>query len=292
MIKIVLTSFVATSLFAFKIDSYKPIKGCTNINGNEFRVLREIKIKNKKMFLSVNTSSLNTKYLQNIGVLNKCNPKSRYKTILNYATTPPYPLENDGLTHGSKGLYLTTDLCPSSKSGFEDRLYKNLIKTFPKPVPVTLFITKRWINKHKKEFEQFKTWQKENLLNISWGNHTAKHIYHPKAKLKHNFILSPEENLPKDILDLKTTLIENGVKPSIFFRFPGLISDKKSVQIVKNLGLIPIGSNAWLAKGQKPKNGSIILVHGNKNEPIGIDIFLKLLKNGKIRELDDIKNIR
>ena len=41
--------------------------------------------------------------------------------------------------------------------------------------------------------------------------------------------------------------------------------------------LIPLGANAWIAKSQKPQNGSIILVHGNKNEPQGIKMFLEQL---------------
>jgi len=105
------------------------------------------------------------------------------------------------------------------------------------------------------------------------------HIYHPKAPLTHNFVLSPEENLTKDILDLEITLLKNGITPSPFFRFPGLVSNAKSVHIVKSLNLIPIGSNTWLAKGEKIKNGSIILVHGNKNEPKGVDMLLKLINN-------------
>ncbi|WP_063653705.1 hypothetical protein [Candidatus Arsenophonus triatominarum] len=46
---------------------------------------------------------------------------------------------------------------------------------------------------------------------------------------------------------------------------------------IKNLGLIPIGSNAWLAKGEQPKSGSIVLIHGNGNEPAGIKIALNLI---------------
>ena len=36
------------------------------------------------------------------------------------------------------------------------------------------------------------------------------------------------------------------------------------------LGLIPLGSDAWLAKNEWPREGSIVLVHANGNEPLGV----------------------
>jgi len=43
--------------------------------------------------------------------------------------------------------------------------------------------------------------------------------------------------------------------------------------------LIPIGTDAWLAKGQQAENGSIVLIHGNGNEPVGVNDFIKLLQS-------------
>jgi hypothetical protein len=50
---------------------------------------------------------------------------------------------------------------------------------------------------------------------------------------------------------------------------------------ITEYGLIPIGSDAWLAKGQPVHAGSIVLIHGNGNEPIGIEDFLRLLQTEK-----------
>jgi hypothetical protein len=50
---------------------------------------------------------------------------------------------------------------------------------------------------------------------------------------------------------------------------------------IEHYGLIPVGSDAWLAKGQKANNGSIVLIHGNGNEEIGVRDFIKLLKNNQ-----------
>jgi hypothetical protein len=53
-------------------------------------------------------------------------------------------------------------------------------------------------------------------------------------------------------------------------------------------GLIPTGSDAWLAKGQPATPGSIVLIHGNGNEPAGVEDFLELLRReqGRIKSHD------
>ena len=292
MKKITIFLLFSTIIFANKVSTYKPIWKCFERGDTQYVAIREFGVSNKNssaMLLAINSQTLDSKifYKKDINATN-CY-ESRYFDLLEAAAKEPYPLENDGIVESNSSIVLTTDLCPSSKKGFEKRLYQTLFTKFKKPVPVTLFITKRWIRKHFKEFKLLKQWQKEGKLNITWGNHTAYHHYHPKAKLEHNYVLSPEENLQKDILDLEIELLNRGIIPTPFFRFPGLVSDKKSVNIVKNLGLIIIGSNAWLANGDKIKPNSIILLHGNKNEPRGVDMFFKELKKGKIKELKDIK---
>ncbi len=77
-------------------------------------------------------------------------------------------------------------------------------------------------------------------------------------------------------------LLENGVVPSVFLRFPGIVSDRAVADQVHDGGRIPIGSDAWLAKGQHPQaSGSIVLIHANGNEPLGVDDFLRLLTKEK-----------
>jgi peptidoglycan/xylan/chitin deacetylase (PgdA/CDA1 family) len=290
--KIFITILIFCTAIYANITNYKPIKACVELNSNLYYAIRSFDINNKLYYLVVNPDRIKT-YIVNINKTTqiKCPTTPNNYTILRDFNNPKHPLQNDGITTPKNGIFLTTDLCPSSKKGFERRLYESLIKNFKNPVPVTLFITKRWILKHRQEFIQLKTWQKEGKLDITWGNHTAKHIYHPKLPLKENFVLSKEENMQSDILELEKYLLKNGVVPSVFFRFPGLVSNKKVAKKVKELGLITIGSNAWLAKGQMPKNGSIILVHGNKNEPKGVDIFLKLIYNHKINSLKSIKDL-
>jgi peptidoglycan/xylan/chitin deacetylase (PgdA/CDA1 family) len=283
--------FLISFSFGFEVKNYRVINGCFYKNSKEFAALREFYSKNNSYILAVNTSTLKTKIFPKSTFKYQTCKNSRYKRVLNDASSAPFPLQNDGIKGAKSGIFLTTDLCPSRKKGYEKRLYQALIKNFYHPVPVTLFITKRWIQKHQKSFNELKNWAKKRDLDITWGNHTAYHHYSPKAPFSRNFVLLPHENLKKDILDLEIELLKRGVKPSVFFRFPGLVSDKKSVDEVKKLGLIIIGSNTWLAKGEKIKNGSIILVHGNKNEPKGVDLLLKAIKAKKIKQLFPISSL-
>ncbi len=273
--------FFIFPVFANSIKYYTPIKSCVKFNGNEYLAIRSFLLNKRHALLIADTHKLKTGVVwYSDATFTHCSNtvlNSPYLKLLKFIKNQPPKLQNSGITSIAKGYTLTTDLCPSNKKGFEERLYIALMKHFKKPVPVTLFITKRWIIKHKNSFDKLKKWDKEGLLKISWGNHTAKHLFFSHRDLEHNFVLSDKENLTKDILDLEIYLLKNGIVPSLFFRFPGLVSSKKKVLEVSNLGLIVIGTNCWLAKNQHLKNGSIVLLHGNKNEPKGVNIFLKIL---------------
>jgi peptidoglycan/xylan/chitin deacetylase (PgdA/CDA1 family) len=292
-IKTFITLFLfLSSLGAGSVTRYEPVHFCFRKEGTLLEALRSFRLDEHPMLLAVDPETLETRTLRGVDPQRvPCPTDSRYRHLLKAASAPPYPLQNDGVTHGTGGLYLTTDLCPSSKKGFERRLYEALIARLPHPVPVTLFITKRWIDRHPDAFAQFKSWEKKGDLAITWGNHTAWHRYYPGRPLRANFVLAPGEDLRRDVLSLEMSLLEYGVTPSAFFRFPGLVSDRRSIETVTKLGLITIGSDAWLAKGQKPGPGSIILVHGNGNEPKGVELFLKMLHEGKIPRLDPLNGI-
>jgi hypothetical protein len=70
--------------------------------------------------------------------------------------------------------------------------------------------------------------------------------------------------------------------PTVYYRFPGLIHDRIRLQEILDLDLFPIDCESWLALigKQKPepfaspvRDGGIILVHGNGNEPQGIPLL-------------------
>ena len=268
-------------LSAHNLQNYKAVNYCGTYDNKNISVIRDFIIDGNKNLLVVDNNSLQTKIIPKTRITKtECDNNSEYKKLLKLSHLPPYPLQNDGIINIGNGIHITTDMCPSSKKGYEQRLYIGLAKYLKRPVPVTIFVSGRWIKKHPKAFDELLDMQKDGNLSIIWGNHTYRHIYHPHKSLKQNFVLSPEERFIPDILDLEKLLISKGLTPSVFFRFPGLVSDKKTIEEVAKLGLITIGSDAWLAKGQKPKNGSIILVHGNKNEPKGVDILLNIIKKG------------
>jgi len=273
-------------LFGAKVTDYRPHLFCYGTQVN----LRSFQLDGRSMQLSLDARTLRTSIHAPVKTIGSTCSRpvyrlQRYFQLLDRANTAPYPLQNDGITQAEGGIAITTDLCPSSKQGFERRLYEALMERFSPSAPVTLFITGKWIEKHTEAFAQLLAWERAHKLSITWGNHTYSHPYHPNTPLKENFVLSKGYTLKNDALRLEKELIERGVTPSVFFRFPGLVSDRKSMQTIHDLGLIVIGSNSWIAKGEKIKAGSIILLHGNKNEPKGVAMFLEMLKDDTLQEI-------
>ena len=54
------------------------------------------------------------------------------------------------------------------------------------------------------------------------------------------------------------------------------------MQAVSRHHLISLGADAWLALGQRPGEGSIVLVHPNGNEETGLATFERDLARGAI----------
>lgn len=203
---------------------------------------------------------------------------SLYQSLMNKSSLPPYPLKNDGITRldHANGYFLTLDLCPSLKGEFEMSFLEKLkehSRKDKKSIPLGIAITGKWIKKNKHHFEMLKNLSLEKNLFITWINHTNHHYFNPELPFNENFLLARPWSLESEILDLEKLLIEHGVTPSIFFRFPGLISNESLLKKVTALSLIPLGSDSWIAKHELPKLGSIILLHGNGNESYGIKRF-------------------
>ncbi|MFD2570076.1 polysaccharide deacetylase [Spirosoma soli] len=179
-----------------------------------------------------------------------------------------------------RGFSLTIDLCPSTKP-LTRSVFEQLIAAFEpeeKPVPVTITITGLWMESHQKDLVYLKNLESQGLLAITWVNHSYHHRYNPRLPLADNFLLETNTNLSDEILLNEQAMLRNGLTPSAFFRFPGLVSDKVIFDKVLAFGLLPIGSDAWLAKNQQPKDGSLVLIHANGNEPLGITDFIKLIR--------------
>jgi hypothetical protein len=210
-----------------------------------------------------------------------------FKALFQYIG-PSCPLQNGGLIKSeypiSYGMFLTIDLCPSQKP-----LDKNLFKMLmglsygdvTEPIPVAISITGRWVEEHETDFKWLQSQIRSNRLQVTWINHSYSHPYCAQCPLDQNFLLMPDVDFKKEVLSTEIMLLEHGLMPSPFFRFPGLVSNQSMMETLAELCLIPVGTNAWLSKGEIPENGSIILVHGNGNDEKGVQILKNLLDEQK-----------
>lgn len=183
-------------------------------------------------------------------------------------------LENAGLTQGdAPGTYVTGDLCPSSRPlerGFLERLAARGPHT-----PVALSISGLWLKHHFEDYRWIAEQQASGALDVLWTNHSYSHPFRRGVSPDRTFLLTPDLDIEKEILEVERLLIANGGTPSLFFRFPGLVSSDPLMQAARAHHLISLGTDAWLALGQRPKPGAIVLVHPNGNEPLGLKLFAK-----------------
>lgn len=204
--------------------------------------------------------------------------KTPFMKALERYTVPAGGLQNSGITVGecaANGFFLTIDMCPSRKE-FERELFTATAGlNTDAPAPVAIAVSGLWIERHKKEFDWIVNEEKEGRLAVTWVNHTYSHPYNPRKPDIENFLLTPGVDFEGEVLRQETTLIEHGGVPSPFFRFPGLVSNDGLLVRLKALSLIPVGTDAWIAKREVPVECSIVLVHGNGNEPEGIQMLLK-----------------
>jgi len=190
-------------------------------------------------------------------------------------------LMNAGLTHGAaSGDFITGDLCPSLRP--LDRRFFEKLETVGPATPVALSISGLWLKHHAEDFQWLRAQAASGALDILWTNHTYHHPYARGEADDETFMLTRGLDPDYEILETERLLIANGGTPSVFFRFPGLVSSSALMQAVRRHHLISIGADAWLAKGQKPGPGSIILVHPNGNEEGGITLFSRDYDDGKI----------
>jgi hypothetical protein len=188
-------------------------------------------------------------------------------------------LNNAGLTHGAgAGGYFTGDLCPSRRP--MDRAF--IASLEGRATPVALSISGLWLKHHFADYRWLLDAQAEGRLRITWINHTYSHPYRPGVAAGANFLLTRGVDPDFEILETERLLIANGQTPSLFFRFPGLVSSSPLMQAVRRHHLISIGADAWLALNERPRDGSIILVHPNGNEEAGLKIYRRDAAEGAL----------
>jgi len=194
-------------------------------------------------------------------------PWDRWRTA---AEARREPLQNAGVRRANparRGAWLTFDLCPS-RHPLDRGEFVELEKD-ASPLPVFLEVSGRWMKTHPADMAWLVAERDAGRLSIVWVNHTENHSYEPGVPLRQNFLLLPGTNLDAEVFAVEQELLDRGEVPSVFFRFPGLVSSPELVDEVLALGLIPLGSSAWLAKQQNVKSGAVVLTHANGNEPEG-----------------------
>lgn len=290
------------NVFAQKFETIKRYKvnyALATKNNEKLIALRSFVNGNQKYLLLVNPQNFETKVdLANQYVTNSLQysnvlaifKNTAYIKAIDAAAQKDMQLQNAGIDHSipnEKGIALTIDLCPSHKA-LDRVIFQSVFEEFKKieqPAPLAISVSGKWMLKHQDDLNWLKGFADRKELNITWVNHSYNHEVN-KLPLAENFLLAPGTNLDVEVLENEKLMLKNGLIPSVFFRFPGLVSDKTIVEKIEAYGLIPIGSDAWLAKGQQPNAGSIVLIHGNGNEEIGVKDFIQLLKSKQA----DVKN--
>lgn len=274
-----------------EISRYKVVFG-TAVNGSQKDiVIRKFEKAGKMFYVTVNPNTIETQIIASEKII--FTPLDWEQVCAKFIETPyiqaivtskkqSLSLQDSGITHGfpkEKGITLTIDLCPSHKP-LDRVIFTSLITEFKKieqPVPVGLSITGRFMLTHSEDLIWLEDLVKSGEIKVTWINHTYNHNFNPKKQLADNFLLEPSTDINFEILATEIAMLQRGLIFSAFFRFPGLVSSQNLIDKITEYGLIPVGSDAWLAKGQQAHSGSIVLIHGNGNEPIGVKDFIDLL---------------
>lgn len=300
-----------------KISDYEMFIGeyVDKVNSVNYIVLRQFKDSEGSIkYLAIDPSSLNSLVISSQDVkrvsweyIEEQYKQTNYIKLRNYTKTKKYDLKNSGIQNiqVDNRYIITTDLCPSpSKLDYD--FYKNVYEEIVSSssiskltsknnifnLPVGIAISGIWIKYHKDDLNWLLEMEKNNKLSITWINHSYNHRYIRDVDLSSNFLLIKGTDINKEILKTEEVMIEEGLNISIYFRFPGLVSDSNIFNKLLDYGLIPLGADSWIGKGQYPKDGSIVLVHTNGNDAKGLRRFQKWLKKHKeIFYIESINNM-
>jgi len=275
------------------IKNYQIYYGVATQAGNEYIILRRFENDKTDYLLLADPQTMDTKVDFASLYRSQYMPQQQmrdhfkrtpYEKALRKAEHNSVVIQDAGIEQGmpkQTGVSLTADLCPSHRA-LDRRIFTDMIaefKTVEMPVPIALSVSGLWMLHHQQDLDWLKQLRDRKEIRITWVNHSYNHRVSATAPLKQNFLLEPGTDINYEVLATEQLMLKNGLRPSVFFRFPGLVSDQQLVYKITDFGLIPVGSDAWLAKGQQPQNGSIVLIHGNGNEPVGVTDFIKLLRS-------------
>lgn len=249
---------------------------------------RRMSVDGEKLLLTVDPQSLKTT-LERASCWRcaETTDATQAETRLMKAVRPPADparppaLVNAGLVHGrGGGVFVTGDLCPSHKP--LDRAFIEEVAAQGPGTPLTLAVSGSWLAHHGADFAWLREKARSGALAITWANHSYSHPYVVGLADRQNYLLRPGVDLDREIFETEKLLVAHGETPSVFFRFPGLVADGALLENLRSRHLVALGADSWLALGPPPRPGSIVLVHPNGNEPIGLKLFSRLLASGKM----------
>lgn len=279
------------------LDNYKREWIALQENAEPLIGIRSFTVGGNRYYLTVDPMTLATRIVDSKVLkvrsrdsvqVNKSLNGTVYERCFSIARKTENNLQDAGLNFKlpkESGINLTIDLCPSHKPLDKD-IFEDLLAAFKgldSTLPLAVSVSGKWLLNHPDDLAWLKSLEKKEIK-ITWINHTYDHVFNNKP-LSSNFLLSQGTNLSYEILANEKLMLKNGLMPSVFFRCPGLVSDRAIIEKLLSYGLIAVGSDAWLAKGQQAHNGSIVLIHGNGNEELGVRDFIRLLQT----EADAIK---
>jgi hypothetical protein len=285
----------ATPAGRAQVRDYRPVfQECRKTDGTSRLAIRRMEIDGTGTLLTVDSATLATRLEREedwscADTDDERQKDTRYIRAVRSACAPhaggATPLSDviadGGLVRGATtGSFITGDLCPSSKP--LDRIFLEKLQTVESPLPLALSISGTWLIRHEADFQWHRARERAGAFKITWVDHSYHHPYVRGRRFADNFLLTPGVDMRAEILDTERLLIADGETPSVFFRFPGLISNLGLMRVAGEFHLIVLGADAWLARSPRARPGDIILVHPNGNEPGGLDIFSTLLAGGKL----------
>ena len=273
------------------VADYKPVLRACHGEGGDKIAIREMRLGGGAALLLADPATLDTRLERAAcwtceDVAESALGSTRMMRAIDTAAAAPGLahrtfLGNAGLTHGQRGGFFTGDLCPSNRP--MDRAFLQTL--VGERTPIALSISGPWLKHHFDDYRWLLDAQARGRLAVTWVNHSYSHPYRPGVADGANFLLAANVDSDFEILQTERLLIANGQTPSLFFRFPGLVSSSALMQALRRHHLIALGANAWLALNQKPAEGSIILVHPNGNEELGLQIYRRDAARGVLPSL-------
>jgi len=282
-----------------RVKSYAPVfRQCRNGSGAVRLATRSMIVDDDDMMLMVDPAGLTTS-LEHAAcwtcedTSDQAQADTRYsravesaaahRPIVKTSAAAPHStwLRNAGLAHGTgEGAYITGDLCPSRQP--LDRTFLQSLEAPGRATPIALSISGLWLVHHAADFEWLREQERSGALAITWVNHSWDHPYDPTKPIESTFLLKAGVDMDDEISKTERLLIAWGETPSVFFRFPGLISDPELMDTLRRYHLIALGADGWLVLSPALRDGSIVLVHPNGNEPLGLRMFANLNRDKKL----------